>query len=247
MNTNEIIQKANSGDVDSMMELVSFYTEQKEWNEAIDWADKAAEAGNVNGMYKAANLHSLRMSSLLSGGMPFWGVMKEDAQAIQKNAGVLLSACRNGHIDLNEDTYSHLLSLFKEALYCEAVTWYSDDTNDYERAVHLIKDIDSTREQTLLGLCQFELSQHSEAIRILTTVYNDTAYVSAKKVPAEEAIYSTAMFALSVMTRMNGDLDKAVLILNRGIDGVTDIDMKTPLQKELGRYQKKMFGGWKFS
>lgn len=95
MDINEIIQKANSGDVDAMMDLVSYYAEQQEWNEATDWADKAADAGNVNGMYKAVNLHSMRMHSLVALGM-LSGLMPDDARAVQKNAAVLIGACRKG-------------------------------------------------------------------------------------------------------------------------------------------------------
>ncbi len=246
MNLEELITKANNGDVESMIELTMYYADKNEWNDAIDWADKAAETGDVNGMYKAAALHNLRMSSLLGAGVPFWTTMKEDAQAIQKNAAVLIGACRNGTIELEEKIYSTLLRELKDALYCEAVICYCDDSNDYERAIHLLKNVDSTREQTLCGLCYFELSRHDDAMRVLDSVYHDDTYLSESKYPCEQIVFSTAMFAFSVMTRMNGNLDKAVLILNHGIQGLENDDAKEQLRKELGRYQKKTFGGWKF-
>ena len=51
MTIEELAAKANEGEVDSMIELMNCYIERKEWNEATDWADKAAEAGNTNGIY----------------------------------------------------------------------------------------------------------------------------------------------------------------------------------------------------
>ncbi len=247
MTREELTSLAESGNVDAIMALVKMCIDDKNWNDAIDWADKAAASGNVNGMYKAANLHGMRMHSLLDGGMPFWGLMLEDAKATQENAAVLIGACRNGQIDLDDSTYSGLLELLRDAVYCEAVVAYQSDENDYAKGVKLLGSIDTPREQTLCGLCYFELSQHDDAMRVLNSVYRNSTYAGAKKVPVEEAQYGTAMFALSVMTRMNtGDLEAAIAILNRGIDGVTDEDIKAPLRKELAKYQKKMFGGWKF-
>ena len=49
------------------------------------------------------------------------------------------------------------------------------------------------------------------------------------------------------MTRVTGSLEKSVAALNKGIEGVSDEDLKTSLGKELGRYKKKMFGGWKYA
>lgn len=247
MTRTELMNMAEAGNVDAVLELVKLCVDEQDWNNAIDWADKAAATGNVNGMYKAANLHSMRMNSILGGGMPFWGVLLEDSKAAQENAAVLIGACRNGQIDLDADTYSSLLTVLRDAIYCEAVVAYQSDSNDFERGIELLSSIETSREQVLCGLCYFELSKHDDAVRVLNSVYGDTTYARSKKIPVEEANYATAMFALSVMTRMNtGNLDKAIMILNRGIEGITDEDMKAPLRKELARYQKKLFGGWKY-
>lgn len=248
MTKDELIARANLGDIDAMLKLIDTYIDEKEWNEAIGWADKASDLGNINGIYKAANLHYGLMYLYLSGRMHVWEIMKKHAQAVQRNVNILFSTHLEGHIDLNERTYAHLLSMLQEAVYCEAVTCYMDDDNsDYERVICLLKDADLTREQTLCGICYFELSQNEEAFRLFNMVYQDQAYNAAQKTPIEEAIYSIAMFSFSVVTRMNGDLDKAVMILKYAIEGLSDESAKDRLQKELGRYQKKMFGGWKFS
>lgn len=247
MTREELTAMAGAGNVDAILSLVKLCVDEQDWNNAIDWADKAAATGNVNGMYKAANLHAMRMHSMLGGGMPFWGLLQEDSKAVQENAAVLIGACRNGQIDLDDSTYSGLLDLLRDAIYCEAVVAYQCDDSDYAKGVQLLNGIDTPREQTLCGLCYFELSQHDDAMRVLNSVYNNTTYASAHKVPVEAAQYATAMFALSVMTRMNtGNLDRAIAILNRGIEGTSDEEMKAPLRKELAKYQKKMFGGWKF-
>ena len=245
MNINEIIQRANSGDVDSMMELVSYYAEQNDWNEAIDWADKAAEAGNVNAMYKAVNLHSMRMHALVAMGM-LSGLMPDDAKAVQKNAAVLLGACQKGLIDLNDDIYSSILSALRDGIYFEAASCYYTEPSDYNQIVHLLKEVDTTREQFLCGYAYFELKQYDDAMRKLSTASQDREYLSAEKKTVENGIFATAMHTYSAMERINGNFDKAVMILNQAIEGVSDEEMKAHLRKELGRYQKKMFGGWKY-
>ena len=248
MNIDEKIREANNGDTDAMIELVNHYAEALEWNEAIDWADKAAGAGNSNGMYKAACLHSLRMTSLLNGGMPFWSTMKEDAKAVQENAAVLLGSCREGYLTLEDKMYSYLLELLKDGIYCEAVTCYCDETHaDHAQAVHLLRNVETAREQALCGVCLFDLERYDEADNALTGVFMDASYVSESKAPAEQIIYAAAMHSLSIMTRVNGNLERSVAALGKGIDGVTDEDLKASLGKELGRYKKKMFGGWKYA
>lgn len=245
MNKEDLISKANSGDVDAMMQLVNIYIEEKDWNEAIDWADKAAETGDVNAMYKAVNLHSMRMHSLVALGM-LSGLMPDDARAVQNNAAVLLGACKKGLVDLNDDIYSHLLSALQDGMYYEAASCYYAEPSDYGRIVHLLKDVDQAREQFLCGYAFFELKQYDDAISKIDEAFQDEEYLNAKKNTVEEGIFATAAHTFSELERINGNLDKAVMALSRGVQGVTDEEMKTHLRNELGKYQKKMLGGWKY-
>lgn len=247
MDLEDIIEKAKIGDIESIIQLAEYYVDRQEWNEAIDWADKAAELNNTNGMYKSATLHNLRMISILKGGMPFWGLMLEDAKAIQKNAGILLAACQKGLIKLENNQYSYLLNLFKDALYCEAITFYFDENNiNYARVIHLLKESDSPRDQLLYGVCCHETNQHKEAFRVLNRIYADTAYIESSKAPIEQAIFSIAILILSEMTRTLGDMAKAVSILQQGINGLSDKDLKNRLKNELEKYRLTVFGKWKY-
>lgn len=245
MNIEELITKANAGDVDAMLQLVNIYIDKKDWNEAIDWADKAADGGNVNAMYKSVNLHSMRMHSLVAMGM-LNGLMPDDARAVQQNAAVLLGACQKGLIDLNDDIYSHLLSALQDGMYYEAVSCYYSEPSNYDQIIHLLKDVDSAREQFLCGCALFDTKQYDEAMKKLNAAYQDQEYIVAEKKTPEEGIFATAMHIFSEMERINGNLDRAVVILNSAIGGVSEEEMKAHLRMELGKYQKKMLGGWKY-
>lgn len=116
MTKEELINKANNGDVAAMMQLINSYADDGDWNEATDWADKAAETGDVNAMYKPVNLHGMRMHALIAMGM-LSGLMPDDARAVQKNAAVLLGASKQGLINLNDEINSNLLSSLRDAIY----------------------------------------------------------------------------------------------------------------------------------
>ena len=213
----------------------------------MEWADKAAALNNADGMYRAAVLHHLRLSLVLKGGKPFWGFLKEDARAAQKNAAVLIGLCKEKLIPLDDEVFSELLSVLKDSVYCEALACYMEVPQDYQQAAHLMDGFDSPREKALCGVCRFELGQEDEAGELLSAVLEDQAYAAAEKLPAEEAVYSIAAMICSCMKRLNGSPEKAMAVLSGGIGGIRDEALKTSLRKELGRYRRKLFGGWKYA
>lgn len=247
MMVDELIVKANEGEVESMKKLVDHFIDESDWNEATDWADKAAAAGSLDGAYKAAVLHELRLSTLLNGGMPYWTTIRADAKAARENAGILISLCMNSGLKLDDKEYSAMLDVFRSSLYGEAVACYFDGSDDHETIVRLLKDTDTTREQMLYGLCCFDMKQYNESKRVLSAVYQDNAYFTASMFPAEELVFSIAMLVYSGLVRAEGDLIRAVMILNRALDCIKDEDRKESLRKELAKYKKKMFGGWKYT
>ena len=247
MTKQELTSKAQAGEMAAILQLIELLTDEKEWNEAIDWADKAAETYNENGLYKAAILHHFRLYSLLGGGAPFYGLMEEDAQAVQKDAGVLVSAAQAGLIELSADTLSLIQKFFDEACYGEALVCCVKEKPDYDRVIHLLKEANSTKEKAICGLACYQMQQDARAAEMLKDVYLDADYVSADKMFAEQCIYAAAMQNLSVIARMDGKMGQAVAALNRGRQGVSNEALKEALAKELARYQKKLFGGWKYN
>lgn len=245
MSKEELITKAKAGDVDAMLQLISVLVNEEKFTDAMYWADKAAETGNMNAMYKAAHLHSLAMYAFKE--KKIWGVMSTEAQAAQKNAALLVGAHRRGSINLNDDVYSQMLSILRDGLYYEAAFCYMSEPSDYNRVIHLLKDLDTTRERFLCGYACFMVKQYDDAIEKLYAAYRDQAYLTSHKELIEETIFVDAMRTLSAIERAtNGNFEKAMQILNQAINGVSDEEGKAFLRKELARYQKKLFGGWKY-
>ncbi len=236
MNKDVLLARANAGDTDAMVELIGPCMDDGEVTEAIDWADKAAEQGNTSAIWKAVFLHSMRMHALVDLEM-LSGVMRDDAKAVQENAAILIGARRKGLIELDNDMYSSLVSSLRDGIYFEAVSCYYTEPNDWNQVVHLLEAIDTAREQFLCGYAYFELNRTDDALKKWNAACQDGEYLTTEKKNAENGIFSFAMRAYSAVERIiNGDLDKAVMILNKAINGSSDGEMKEMLRKELGRY-----------
>ena len=54
MTVEEAIQKANAGDVETMVILGDYYGQNEDYENALVWYRKAAELGNLDSMYKAS-------------------------------------------------------------------------------------------------------------------------------------------------------------------------------------------------
>ena len=243
----EILLKAQSGETEAILQLIECLAEERNWTEAIDWADKAADTYDPNGLYKAAVLHHLRLSSLIQGNAPMHHLMEEDAQAVQKYTDVLLAAGQAGLIELPTENTASLLKLRADACYDEALVCHVKENPDEDRVLNLLREAEGTKEMILFGLACYHTQLEERAREVLEKAYRDSAYAAADKAPAEQYIYAEAALTLAGLLRLNGQqMDQAVAVLNQGIRGVTGGQMKEALQIELAHYQKKLFGGWKY-
>ena len=248
MTKNELIDMANNGDVEAMLQLADIYVEEQDWNAATDWADKAAKTFDVDGLYKAAMLHDLRVSIFMRKGLPFWLALEDEIRAVKEDVGILIEFDNQGMLELDAAVCTNLRRMQREALYGEAIAAYykSDDESEHEKVVQLLKDANGSRERTLWGLCCFTTKRYDDAIHAWKVVCDDEAYTHAKKTPYEERCYAVAMVVFSELTRREGNIDKAVSILKNGITAVSDEGMKESLWTEVRKYQRSAFGGWKY-
>ena len=159
-------------------------------------------------------------------------------------------AIKTGKIKNDEQFTNQLMNCAQYAYYCYSFMLYCGDKGkpiDINKALEMIKDIPGTKAKLLYGAVIAEKGNHREAMPILEEGLRDSNYRNAEKDFMENMIYQTAIIYASTIARQNGNLEKAVMILESSITGITDSDMRQDLHAELGKYQKRMFGGWKYN
>ncbi len=235
---------AAAGDAEAMLEVVNQYIAAENWDEAICWADRAAETGDADALYKAAILHHLRMEDAANSGD--WPAVRADSRAAQKHAGTLSRMMAKGSLDVSAGLRAVIRDTIRDALYGEALAFFQMDA-DYGKAADMLRPMDTTRERLLYGLCLFEMNCHHEAIRQLRSAVEDGAYSMQPGQTAEQRVWSRAVFVLSIMERMEADnCRRAAAVLQQGIRKVHSDEMARPLKAELNRYHQTAQGKWLF-
>lgn len=75
MELNELVIKAEQGDLESIMGLVQHYSSIHDWPEATKWADAAAEQGNDEAKYRSVIYHSIAIENYREKAAPFWDLL----------------------------------------------------------------------------------------------------------------------------------------------------------------------------
>ena len=245
MNMDELNARAEAGDVDAMMQMARNYMDQGKLAEAVTWADKAAETGNLHAIYQAVHAHSVRLPKLVETKFPPFIVIQE-TKLIRKHISYFFDLSRKGLITLSSEVSSYLLSMQRDADYYESAACFFAEPRDNQGIIQLLKDDETARARFLCAHAYANLGMYGEALEKLEAGYKDKAYCTAGKNYVEQRIFSLAMIMFSGFVRAMGSPDRAVEILNTGLQGVENEMMKGMLREELGKYQKTL-GGWKYT
>ena len=231
------------------MGLVQHYSSIHDWSEATKWADVAAEQGNDEAKYRSVIYHSIAIENYRKKAAPFWDLMLNHCKTVIQYSTELTDKHCQGNIHLDDQILQNLIRFGEQACYCEGLCCFFRDDKDYARIIQLLDSFKDTYIVALCGLAYAGLDRPaSDVITKLIPVFEDKQYVSKQKDLFEQNIYCQAMMVLSILVRQNNnDLEKSIAILNQGIAGLEDNDLKNNLRKELSRYQKRMFGGWKYN
>ena len=93
---------------------------------------------------------------------------------------------------------------------------------------------------------------YAEAFRLMVQIFHDETYAAKEKEVVEEGIYIDTLCNMSLIYRVGlsdvvgQNLTEAVSVLQYALRYVKDEDFRVMIEKELGRYQKKMFGGYRY-
>ena len=236
----------------AMVTLTRHYLSTNEMGDAEKWAERAVEAGSGDGYYYSMLIHNVDVS--FGYALGHWDNMLKNADIVVSRANVLLNAHRNGNITMNDSQLNTTISTRNDGLYGGAYAiWMNEGTDDFrDRAIERLEGINTTEALTLLGLCYVEQDDIDKGFPILKKVSMDEDYRKTEKSYNKEAVYCQAMQFLADLYRVGYprlipvDLNKSVEILTSIANSMKDEELKGMVQNELNKYQKKMFGGYKY-
>ena len=252
-NIQEVLQAAENGNVTAMLMLSNYYysSEDKDVEKSQMWADRAADAGSVDGYRLSMVLHAF--GARVAEQLGFQQLVQEEWQKTLDRAQVLKGALHDGVIDLPAEERANVDQKIDDARYGIARSRYFEgDQDNCDAIIPLIMDVKTTRARALYGICCFHVQDYAMAYRQLTYVLNDAEYAAAEKDVGDEAIYAEGMQYLSGICRIglpgivDGNSGTAVNVLNQALQYVRDEDFRKHLLEELNRYQKKLFGGYRY-
>ncbi len=250
LNDKEHMKKqADAGNTAAMRILASLYREDGDLEQAIEWAHKAVDNNDSESLGLAALLHYERLLNRAAQ-MPAGaeGVF-EDSDALISIIPIYMILLHNGTIKKDEQLSETLMKAAEFAYYCYSFMMYCGDKGkpiDIDKAIEMINTVPGTRAKLLYGAILAEKGQHKEAFPILEEGLRDVGYRDTDKGFMENMVYATAILYVSATARQNGNLERAVTIINNAISGIKDEDMYQDIKSELNKYQKKMLGGWKY-
>lgn len=256
MTLEEGIKLAESGDIGAMISLGNYYIQKQESaddiEKAAEWFEKAAKHKVVYAMHmtvlakKIQAYGGLMVADKVEMGVDF---ALDEWKSVYEWAAEELD-CINKNVPGSEEIkISDAIQNFEEASYYFALC--SHCVGKHEQAVALVCDFDDARSKILCAAARIQLaetnSDYASAAKLLMSVIEDSSYAAAEKYSIEEEVYATAGIQLSMMHRLLiNDLDAAVSVLQFMANHVHRAENVQKINSELNRYQKKLFGGYKY-
>ena len=253
MDRDELIELANGGNIEAMIHLAKGYFGESNVNGGLMWAEKAAEHDSYDGRYLVVLAKSVMMTAETE--LEFWDAMYRSSKIIQLHANILKEAHVCGKNRLSESALEEIDQKLREAHYHEALYFHfgkDEGKAGYQKITEILSQPESAKEEALCGVGCIQTGRFEEAFNHWEVVFNDDEYRRASKSQTEQSIYAASMLIFSnffrdgLRNKCSVDLDAAVSILQKSIDGLENEGMKNMLIEELKRYKRKLFGGWKY-
>ena len=242
MTVEEAIQKANAGDVDTMVALGDHYGQNNDFDNAMIWYRKAAEQGNLNAVHRGFLLDSMELQA---------NVMvrpsEADDELFQEISQFAKILKKYTNVDISSD--------YANCKYAYAGSLYRRDENS--ALLSLVEDETQPAFRILYANALFDiapnLSNDDEISRYYDAAYNVVQSVVRSGYVPQDHFYEQLFFARAVSTYVNivriglsasADPAAAYHILAAQLDKLTDEDAKSLLSDALSHYRvKKGFFG----
>lgn len=242
MTVDEAIQKANAGDVDTMVILGDYYGQNKDLDNALIWYRKAAEQGNLNAVHRAFLLDGITLHSSV-----IVRPDEEDDETFREISHYAEILKKYTNVDI-EPNYTDCKYAYAESLY-----W----REKYSALLSFVQDEDQPSFVVLYALALFgiapNLSNRDETSRYYEAACNVVqSVIKSGYVPQnqhhEQLFFAKAINIYASIVRIglsaNADIAGSYNVLISQIEKLADEDAKSLLNDELSHYRiKKGFFG----
>lgn len=244
MDIERLKARAEEGDILSTLVLIGLLVEAERYDEALVWADRAAETGSPDGMYRAALLHAAYMAPAQE--QCEWALLDAHAAAVRRYCSMLLHMQGGPEFLAEEETQEELRRHFLNARYYGAMACYYLPDADKQAGLRLLEGLNGTRERLLLHLIMMDIDDPREDGEDALACVEDKPYITAPKSRSEEGVYCMMIVLMTKVLKQMGDLNRAVTLMQERLPHVADQHMAGIVREELSHYRKRLFGGWKY-
>lgn len=249
MDINEAIELANSGDSRLMVDISFHYFDQKDYFEAAEWAEKAALAGEKQGVIMVRALNAILGEAAC--GIGAFEDAREHWMKVEHWARYSLE-----NIQLNtedrESAEHDIITAGQRMVLC----YY--ELEQYNESIR-INTFCGTEALVLKGLCVDKLAINNrnnallrDAYELLSNLEKDYNYFGKEKGSVDERVFTKAVIALAgfytfgLVDYLRADLNRAVELLDRAQGTIKDPKYKELIRNMRGKYRKRLFGGYQF-
>lgn len=241
----ELMQaQAAAGDVEAMLGLVRLHTMDHEFDEALAWAEKAAETGDPEGRFQAIILRTANLGD---------AVRDKDGEAMREHARIicyhsiqLITAHHEGETELSRDDLGRLAAHFAEArYYFAASTVFIEDCDAREALAH-VADATDVRGRLLRQVLLYELDDDAWSAGEMMDCLCDRQYMHAEKNGVEQCVIASAAAYVSAELSLNRHVKEGMGVIDGAMAMLQDEDALRLLREERALYRKGLFG-WKYT
>lgn len=251
MTLKDLAQLAEQGNTDAMIEISNRIYEEDDHDkvaEAAWWDIHAAEAGSSAGILRSISKCTLLAKICLLPEYNDWDAAQYYAEQTFHWCDVAMK-----EIQLNQDDLKMVTDSRNDCRYYCGVCLYF--LEKYNEAVQMLCDLQQPRAYILYGISMINSDDPDgleKAFPLLANIEREVTYITSRKTHYEDMILAIAAYALSacycggLRGVVKPDLEHSVAVLNLILSNVEYESSKSHLRKELAKYKKKSFGGYKY-
>ena len=245
--------RAEYGDTNAMMALAKHYFKDadndKSYELACMYQERAAEAGDPNALTQLAQSSQLVAKAALQfleqcGNSE---TITHDLENALKWTSKLLHNIQNNNIHGEAEQFA--FEVYLDSIYWLSAVYCLEE--NYVGILHITKGISSPIAQALHGLALFQLSktnaEMNQSFAYLKNILDPIVWSDKfGTTQTLELLRVETGLALSQMHLNYKDADSAYNTLSTMLQNTKDFELRNTIQKNMSRYRKTLFGGYKY-